>query len=25
MRFWAVSDISREEMATFTAAMKVAI
>jgi anti-sigma factor RsiW len=25
MRFWAVSDISREEMATFTAAMKSAI
>ena len=25
MRFWAVSDVSREEMATFTAAMKAAI
>ena len=25
MRFWAVSDISREEMATFTAAMKASI
>ena len=25
MRFWAVSDISREEMATFTAAMQAAI